>query len=172
MRNKFRIWTGEKMLTPENIRDSTYRYLLNRDGIIFGIDLRDMKWDGMVRYGTRIMFQIGRRDMDGRETYEGDVVKVQDWADRRRWLVGLVEYDEPSCSFVINFDAGPEIGGIQTTMTASPVYKIIGHRYQEAMQRLLEEQKRRFMDPEKEVAVYEPETEEKAGGKADQAGDV
>lgn len=89
--NKFRIWAGSKMLLPENVTESTYRYLLNRDGVVFGIDLKDMKWDGMIRMNDdAIMFQIGRKDREGQETYEGDVVKVRDWEDGRRWLIGIV----------------------------------------------------------------------------------
>ena len=36
MPHKFRIWTGDKMLLPEDITSTTYRYLLNRDGVVFG----------------------------------------------------------------------------------------------------------------------------------------
>ena len=49
MVRKFRIWTGDKMIRPEDLIKSTYRYLLNADGVVFGIDLHDMKWDGMMR---------------------------------------------------------------------------------------------------------------------------
>ena len=84
MIKKFRIWTGKELILPADLIKTTYRYLLNADGVVFGIDLHDMKWDGMMRVEQGgIMLQIGRKDMDGQEIYEGDVVKVRDWEDRR-----------------------------------------------------------------------------------------
>lgn len=45
MIKKFRIWTGKELILPEDLIKTTYRYLLNADGVVFGIDLHDMKWD-------------------------------------------------------------------------------------------------------------------------------
>ena len=42
MEHKFRIWQDCKMLMPEDVTENTFRYLLNRDGVVFGIDLKDM----------------------------------------------------------------------------------------------------------------------------------
>lgn len=35
MGHKFRIWQDGKMLRPENVTENTFRYLLNRDGVVF-----------------------------------------------------------------------------------------------------------------------------------------
>ncbi len=51
MGHKFRIWQDGKMLMPEDVTENTFRYLLNRDGVVFGIDLRNMRWEGMIRMG-------------------------------------------------------------------------------------------------------------------------
>lgn len=48
MEHKFRIWQDCKMLMPEDVTENTFRYLLNRDGVVFGIDLKDMRWEGMI----------------------------------------------------------------------------------------------------------------------------
>ena len=152
---KFRIWTGDKMIRPEDLIKSTYRYLLNADGVVFGIDLHDMKWDGMMRIEQEnIMPQIGKKDMDGQEIYEGDVVKTRDWEDGRRWLIGTVEYDEEDCGYSINFDTGdPKHEGLAISFMASPDCKVLGHRFEEKMQKLLKEQRERFMDPRREAAI-------------------
>ena len=100
------------------------------------------------------MLQIGRKDMDGQEIYEGDVVKVRDWEDGRRWLTGTVEYDKEECGYLINFDTGaPEHGGLSISFSASPDCKVLGHRFEEKMQKLLREQRERFMDPGREAAI-------------------
>lgn len=152
---KFRIWTGSEMIRPEDLIKSTYRYLLNADGVVFGIDLHDMKWDGMMRIEQEnIMPQIGKKDMEGQEIYEGDVVRVRDWEDGRRWLTGTVEYNEEECGYLINFDTGdPEHGGLSISFSASPDCKVLGHRFEEKMQKLLREQRERFMDPRREAAI-------------------
>lgn len=126
MGHKFRIWQDGKMLMPEDVTENTFRYLLNRDGVVFGIDLKDMRWEGMIRMRPGcIMFQIGRKDMEGREIYEGDVVRVRDWED----------------------------GGLSISFSASPDCKVLGHRFEEKMQKLLKEQRERFMDPGREAAI-------------------
>lgn len=155
MVKKFRIWTGREMIRPEDLIKNTYRYLLNADGVVFGIDLHDMKWDGMMWVEQDgIMLQIGKKDMDGTEIYEGDVVKARDWEDRRKWLIGTVEYDEEECAYLINFDTGdPKHGGLAISFMASSDCKVLGHKYQNSMQKLLREQKERFMDPGREAAV-------------------
>ena len=155
MGHKFRIWQDGKMLMPENVTENTFRYLLNRDGVVFGIDLKDMRWEGMIRMGPGcIMFQIGRKDMEGQEIYEGDVVRVRDWEDGRRWLTGTVEYDEEDCGYLIYFDTGdPDHGGLSISFSASPDCKVLGHRFEEKMQKLLKEQRERFMDPGREAAI-------------------
>lgn len=161
MVRKFRIWTGGKMIRPEDLIKSTYRYLLNADGVVFGIDLHDMKWDGMMRIEQEnIMPQIGKKDMDGQEIYEGDVVKTRDWEDGRRWLIGTVEYDEEDCGYSINFDTGdPKHEGLAISFMASPDCKVLGHKHQDAMQKLIREQRERFTDPGREAAFEQTPTE-------------
>lgn len=143
MIKKFRIWTGREMVMPGDLIKTTYRYLLNADGTVFGVDFRDMKWDGMVRAEQEIiMHQIGRKDMEGREIYEGDVVQTRDWEDGRKWLIGTVEYDEEECGYLINFDTGdPKHGGVAISFMSFPDCKVLGHKYQDSMQKLLREQK-------------------------------
>lgn len=158
---KFRVWNGQgNMFLPEDMTSTTYRYLLNADGVIFGMDLRDMKWDGMLRMNQgALMFQIGRKDMDGQEIYDGDVVKARDWDDGRKWLIGIVEWDDEECGYTIHFDTGDH-GGLGIAFCSDPDCKVLGHKFQPEMQELLKEQKERFMDPGREAAVEQPTEKE------------
>lgn len=84
MIKKFRIWTGKELILPEDLIKTTYRYLLNADGVVFGMDLHDMKWDGMMRIEQEnIMPQIGKKDMDGQEIYEGGCGKDKGLGGRK-----------------------------------------------------------------------------------------
>lgn len=65
-----------------------------------------------------------------------------------------MEYDEESCGYLINFDTGdPDHGGLAISFSASPDCKVLGHRFEEKMQKLLREQRERFMDPGREAAI-------------------
>ena len=69
-------------------------------------------------------------------------------------LIGTVEYDEEDCGYLIYFDTGdPEHGGLSISFSASPDCKVLGHRFEEKMQKLLREQRERFMDPGREAAI-------------------
>lgn len=153
MAHKFRIWSGKQMHLPEEVINTTYRYLLNRDGTLLGIDLSDMKWDGLIRMEDEcIMFQIGRKDMSGQEIYDGDVVKVRSMEDGWKWLIGLVRYSKEDCGYGIYFNTGDH-EGLEISFAAQPECKVLGHKFQEEMQKLMEEQRARFMDPMQEAAV-------------------
>ena len=82
-----------------------------------------------------------RRIWTARRSMRGDVVKTRDWEDGRRWLIGTVEYDEEDCGYSINFDTGdPKHEGLAISFMASPDCKVLGHRFEEKMQKLLREQ--------------------------------
>ena len=45
MPHKFRIWAGDKMLLPEDITSTTYRYLLNRDCVRHRSQRYEVGWN-------------------------------------------------------------------------------------------------------------------------------
>ena len=88
------------------------------------------------------------------------MVKTRDWEDGRRWLIGTVEYDEEDCGYSINFDTGdPKHEGLAISFMASPDCKVLGHKHQDAMQKLIREQRERFTDPGREAAFEQTPTE-------------
>lgn len=133
---KFRIWEINKMVMPEEINRNTYRYLLDQGGRVFGIDLRDMKWDGnLCLKSGQIMPEIGRTDSEGRPTYAGDVVQVHTAYGTQ---YGLVRYSRELAGYEIALKNGGSI-----PFYTNPVYEVVGHKFQDDMYWLLPEQEKK-----------------------------
>lgn len=130
---KFRIWTINKMVMPEEINSKDpYRYLLDQGGRVFGVDMSCMKWDGNLRMRSgQIMPAVGRTDAMGRPTYDGDVVRVH---TAQGVYYGLVRYSRDLAGFEIGLTTGGSI-----PMYTRPTYEVIGHRFQDEMYELLPE---------------------------------
>lgn len=131
---KFRIWTINKMVTPEemNARGNTYAYFLNQRGGVFGVDLSCMKWDGNLHLKScQIMPEVGRTDAMGRSTYEGDVVRVH---TAKGVFYGLVTYSREQAAYVVELTTGGNV-----PLYSNPVYEIVGHRFQNDAYKLLPE---------------------------------
>lgn len=137
MIKKFRVWSGGEMHTPDQMGRQTYRYLLDQRGQLFGLDMHDMHWDGMIKArDTYIMSYIDREDLEGNEIYEGDVVALISWTGQEQQL-GVVEYSAEDCGYLIRID------DLHYPFSADPACIVLGHKFEERMQRLLKEQRER-----------------------------
>ena len=93
---KFRAWDKDK-------KQMIYKFNMTSDGQPYTWDKATIG-DGIVidepaPLNVELMQYTGLRDKNGREVYEGDIVRFKDWWDEE--MVGEVRYSEKDMAFTI-----------------------------------------------------------------------
>ena len=123
---KYRAWLKEenKMVNVETIdfTDKSMQYL-KKNEIIDAYLLRRMIFDDV-----ELMQYTGIKDKNGKEIYEGDILKYKFLYDRRLKHVTLVKFVETEASFGIKDTYGNEIPLFR--ITANNYFEVIGNIYE------------------------------------------
>lgn len=123
---KYRAWLKEenKMVNVETIdfTDRSIQYL-EKNEIIDAYLLRRMIFDDV-----ELMQYTGIKDKNGKEIYEGDILKYKFLYDRRLKHVTLVKFVETEASFGIKDAYGNEIPLFR--ITANNYFEVIGNIYE------------------------------------------
>ena len=132
---KFRAWLKEdkKMVNVETMdfTDKSIQYL-EKSEFINAYLLRRVGFDDI-----ELMQYIGLRDKNGKEIYEGDIIKYKFPYDRRLKHISPVKFLETEASFGIKDRYGNKIP--LYTISANNYFEIIGNIYEN--KNLLEENK-------------------------------
>lgn len=122
---KFRAWDGEKM------------YLFNFESLMGGDDGsvsidRSMFGLDITDNSLKIMQYTGLKDKNGKEIYEGDIVKIWDYYAE----VGVVEYNPPRFNIFDNDDSTTDFDNIEWKY-----FGVIGNIYEnpDLLSKLLKE---------------------------------
>lgn len=123
---KYRAWLKEeeKMVNVETIdfTDKSMQYL-EKNEIIDAYLLRRMIFDDV-----ELMQYTGIKDKNGKEIYEGDILKYKFLYDRRLKHVTLVKFVETEANFGIKDTYGNEIPLFR--ITANNYFEVIGNIYE------------------------------------------
>lgn len=135
MITKFKFWdkdNNEFILFPHNI-------VLNIDGTVEGIEY-EMPREGNV-YNDITYFELlqstGLFDKNGKEIFEGDIVKFKNPYDKRFSAIGVVVWREDKACFGIDMEGTTEQFEVYR-ITAQNYLTVIGNIHQD--ERLLGEE--------------------------------
>jgi uncharacterized phage protein (TIGR01671 family) len=121
---KFRAWDSET--------DMMYKIVslnVRRNGTVSGsIWRKELKGrEGRTIQNPPIMQFTGLQDKNGKEIYEGDIVKVWHEGDfEDKYMKGVVEYSTASCGYFIDYSKR----GVQIMMKKYEEFEVIGNIYE------------------------------------------
>lgn len=131
---KFRLWSkiGKKFIETDN---PDLDFVINNNGYLYSIEYCYGETCILPQMDTEVLQFTGLKDRNGKEIYEGDILKYNFPYDGRLKHVSPVKFLETEASFGIKDRYGNEIP--LYTISANNYFEVIGNIYEN--KNLLEE---------------------------------
>ena len=134
---KFRAWDTKhkKMFYSDyhNENDNRYRFNFDENGsLVFEVYVFEVIEDGLVyeEWVTldNVMQYTGLKDKNGKEIYEGDILKLQDRLIQVIWLKGGATFDTKFIKYIKDIEHRAEF--CETDNYSWHRYEVIGNIYE------------------------------------------
>ena len=124
---KFRLWSkiGKKFIETDN---PDLDFVINNNGYLYSIEYCYGETCILPQMDTEVLQFTGLKDRNGKEIYEGDILKYNFPYDGRLKHVSPVKFLETEASFGIKDIYGNEIPLYR--ITANNYFEVVGNIYE------------------------------------------